>query len=76
MFFSLFFDLCVFNLKLDPCSHRYRDPWQENESFIKSALAMYEVQVVNVEDGPPQGDKKKADLAAPGKPSYHFYVNK
>jgi hypothetical protein len=49
---------------------------QENAAYIKSALNMHEVVIVNMEDGPPPGDKKKADLAVPGKPSYHFYVAK
>ena len=64
------------------CRHSHRSPCfslppfsvQENAEYIKSALSMHEVVVVNTEDGPPPGDKKKADLAVPGKPSYHFYV--
>ena len=54
--------------------YRTYDP-QENISYIKSALSMHEVVIVNTEDGAPPGDKKKADLAVPGKPSYHFYVH-
>jgi leucyl-tRNA synthetase len=50
-----------------------KDILEENIAYIKAALGIQEVLVVNTENGPPPGEVKKANLAAPGKPSYHFY---
>ena len=48
----------------------------ENAAYIKAALGVGELSIMNIEDGNLVGDKKKIEAAVPGKPSFHFYVNK
>jgi hypothetical protein len=45
------------------------------------ALGISKLTVLNIEDFPAgaasvPGEKKKVEAAVPGKPSYHFYVEK
>lgn len=49
---------------------------EENVTYIKRSLELKEVSFYNIEEGvfPPGVDKKKADAAVPGKPSFSFYT--
>lgn len=51
---------------------------QENIAYLKKALDLIELGIFNVEDEGeyPAVDKKKAEMAVPGKPAYNFYVLK
>lgn len=53
---------------------------QENRVYIMAALELSEISFHNVEDAAEgaelPGDKKKAGLAVPGKPSFSIFTGK
>eukprot|EP01035_Chromulina_nebulosa_P027413 gene27413-36056_t len=49
---------------------------EENSNYLTKVLDLATIVTHNVEDGEVAGEKKKMDLAVPGKPSFNFYTAK
>mmetsp|Transcript_15672 Transcript_15672/g.21502 ORF Transcript_15672/g.21502 Transcript_15672/m.21502 type:complete len:914 (+) Transcript_15672:2-2743(+) len=49
---------------------------EENSNYLMKALDLAGITIYNIEDAGVTGEKKKMDLAVPGKPSFNFYTAK
>ena len=61
-----------------PHHHHHHHPStpQENRNYLMKVLDLAGMVIYNVEDGEVAGEKKKMDLAVPGKPSFNFFTAK
>jgi hypothetical protein len=62
-------------MKIDHPSHTHTH-LQESSNYLTKVLDLAAIVIHNVEDGEVAGEKKKMDLAVPGKPSFNFYTAK
>ena len=56
--------------------HHHPSTPQENRNYLMKVLDLAGMVIYNVEDSEVAGEKKKMDLAVPGKPSFNFFTAK